>query len=128
MSTLTVNDMVPLDGVIWLPRNVEIKALDKEIFQGTYGVVRRVTIHGASFIPSWIEWVGKTIKATNSLENRKERSIEALACQVDHPEVIKLLGPEKFKKTNSLEYILSSLRLMVERGLLHRIEPLIHPC
>jgi hypothetical protein len=24
-------------GVIWLPRNAEIKALDKEIFQGTYG-------------------------------------------------------------------------------------------
>jgi hypothetical protein len=60
-------------GVIWLPRNAEIKALDKEIFQETYGVVRRVAIHGASFIPSWIEWAGKTMKATNSLENRKER-------------------------------------------------------
>ena len=29
-------------GVIWLPRNVEIKPLDREIFQGTFGVVRRV--------------------------------------------------------------------------------------
>jgi hypothetical protein len=29
-------------GVIWLPRNAEIKALDREIFQGTFGVVRRV--------------------------------------------------------------------------------------
>jgi hypothetical protein len=56
-------------GVIWLPRNAEIKALDREIFQGTFGVVRRVQIHGASFIPSWIEWAGKTMKATNSLEN-----------------------------------------------------------
>lgn len=77
-------------GVIWLPRNVEIKAFNKEIFQGTYGVVRRVTIHGASFIPSWIEWAGKTMKATNTLENRKERSVEALACPVDHPGIIKL--------------------------------------
>jgi hypothetical protein len=77
-------------GVIWLPRNAEIKAMDKDIFQGTYGVVRRVTIHGATFILSWIEWAGKTMKATNSLENRKERSIEALACPVDHPGVIKL--------------------------------------
>jgi hypothetical protein len=77
-------------GVIWLPRNAEIKALDKEIFQGTFGVVWRVIIHGASFIPTWIEWAGKTMKATNSLENRKERSVEALACPVDHPGVIKL--------------------------------------
>ena len=57
--------------VIWLPRNAEIKALDKDIFRGTYGVVRRVTIHGAPFIPSWIEGVGKTLKARNSLENHK---------------------------------------------------------
>jgi hypothetical protein len=53
-------------------------------------VVRRVTIHGASFIPSWIEWAGKTMKVTNSLENRKERSVEALACPIDRPGVIKL--------------------------------------
>ena len=86
-------------GVIWLPRSVEIKALDKEIFQGTFGVVRRVNIHGASFIPSWIEWAGKTMKATNSLENRKERSLEALACPVDHPGVIKLqyLHPKTYE-------------------------------
>jgi hypothetical protein len=86
-------------GVIWLPRNVEIKPLDREIFQGTFGVVRRVTIHGASFIPNWIEWAGKTMKATNSLENRKERSVEALACPVDHPGIIKLqyLHPKTYE-------------------------------
>ena len=86
-------------GVIWLPRNAEIKALDKEIFQGTFGVVRRVTIHGASSIPSWIEWAGKTMKTKNSLENWKERSIEALACPVDHPGIIKLqyLHPKTYE-------------------------------
>jgi hypothetical protein len=30
------------------------------------------------------------MKATNSLENRKERSVEALVCPVDHLGVIKL--------------------------------------
>ena len=86
-------------GVIWLPRNAEIKALDKEIFQGTFGVVRRVTTHGASSIPSWIEWAGKTMKANNSLVNRKERSVEALACPVDHPGIIKLqyLHPKTYE-------------------------------
>ena len=100
-------------GVIWLPRNAEIKALDTEIFQGTFGVVRRVTIHGASSIPSWIEWAGKTMKAKNSLENRKERSTEALACPVDHPGVIKLqyLNP-KTKESYSMWWNGGSLKNM----------------
>ena len=100
-------------GVIWLPRNAEIKALDREIFQGTFGVVRRVQIHGASFIPSWIEWAGKTMKAKNSLENRKERSLEALACPVDHPGVIKLqyLNP-RTKESYSMWWNGGSLKNM----------------
>ena len=56
-------------GVIWLTKNAEIIPLDAEIFQGSYRVVRRVTIHGASFIPNYMEFVGKTMKARNSLEN-----------------------------------------------------------
>ena len=77
-------------GVIWLPRNAEIITLDRNIFQGSYGVVQRVTICGASFIPEWIEFASKTMKAKNNLENQKERSIEALACPIDHPGVIKI--------------------------------------
>ena len=76
--------------VIWLPPNVEIIPMDHETFQGSYGVVRRVTIHSASFISEWIEFVGKTMKAKDSLENSKERLVEALACPVDHRGVIKL--------------------------------------
>ena len=53
-------------------------------------MVWRVTICGASFIPEWIEFAGKTMKAKDSLENRKERSVEALACPVDHLGVIKI--------------------------------------
>ena len=64
--------------------------MDHQTFQGSYGVVRRVIIRGASFIPEWIEFAGKTMKAKDSLENRKERSVEALACLVDHPGVIKI--------------------------------------
>ena len=53
-------------------------------------MVQRVTICGASFIPEWFEFAGKTMKAKDSLESRKERLVEALACHVDHPRVIKL--------------------------------------
>ena len=56
-------------GVIWLPKNVEVIPLDIDIFQGSYGVVRRVTICDASFILDWIEFAGKTMKAKNNLKN-----------------------------------------------------------
>ena len=53
-------------GVTWLPQNVEIIPMDHQTFQGSYGVVRRVIICGASFIPEWIEFAGKTMKAKDS--------------------------------------------------------------
>ena len=64
--------------------------MDHQTFQGSYGVVRKVIIRGASFIPDWFEFAGKTMKAKDSLENRKERLVKALACPVDHPGVIKI--------------------------------------
>ena len=76
--------------VTWLSQNVEIIPMDHQTFQGSYGVVQRVIIRGASFIPDWIEFAGKTMKAKDSLENCKERSVEALACPVDHPGVIRI--------------------------------------
>ena len=77
-------------GVTWLPQNVKIIPMDHQTFQRLYGVVRRVIIRGASFILDWIEFVGKTMKAKDSLENHKERSVEALACAMDHLGVIKI--------------------------------------
>ena len=69
---------------------MEIIPIDHQTFQGSYKVVRRVIICGASFILEWIEFAGKTMKAKDSLENHKERSVEALACPIDHPGVIKI--------------------------------------
>ena len=76
--------------ITWLPPKMEIIPMDHQTFQGSYGVVQRMTIHGASFIPEWIEFAGKTMKAKDSLNNRKEHSIKALACPVDHLGVIKI--------------------------------------
>ena len=64
--------------------------MDHQTFQGSYRVVQRMIIRGASFIPDWIEFVGKTMKAKDSSENRKECSVEALACPVNHLGVIKI--------------------------------------
>ena len=60
---------------------------DFNVFEGTFGKVQKATIRGARSIPEWIEFAGKTM----NLDNWKERLVEALACLVDHPGVIKLL-------------------------------------
>ena len=64
---------------------------DENVFEGTFGKVRKVTIRGAAFIPEWIEFSGKTMKVEKNEENRLQRSAEALACPIDYPGVIKLL-------------------------------------
>ena len=64
---------------------------DENLFEGTFGKVRKVTIRGAASIPEWIEFARKTMKVAKNLDNRKERLVKALACSIDHPGVIKLL-------------------------------------
>ena len=64
---------------------------DENVFEGTFGKVWKVTIHRATFIPEWIEFAGKTMKVAKNLDNQKERSVEALACPIDHLGVINLL-------------------------------------
>ena len=64
---------------------------DENVFEGTFGKVRKVTIRGAASIPEWIEFVGKMMKVEKTKENQLQLSTEALACPVDHLGVIKLL-------------------------------------
>ena len=78
-------------GVVWLPRRAVIVPQDENVFEGTFGKVRKVTIRGVVSIPEWIDFAGKTMKVEKNKENRLQRSVEALACPVDHPGVIKLL-------------------------------------
>ena len=49
-------------GVVWLPRNAVIVPQDENVFEGTFGKVRKVTIRGAVSIPEWIEFAEKTMK------------------------------------------------------------------
>ena len=77
--------------VVWLSRSAVIVLQDENVFEGTFGKVRKVTIRRAASIPEWIEFAGKTMKVEKNKENRLQRSAEALACPVDHPGVIKLL-------------------------------------
>ena len=76
---------------VWLPRSAVIVPQDENVFKGTFGKVRKVTIHGGASIPEWIEFARKTMKVEKNKENRLQQSTETLACPVDHHVVIKLL-------------------------------------
>lgn len=78
------------EGVVWLPMDAVVKALDSRNYEGGFGVVRRVSIEGVSCIPLHMDFAGKTMKEGKNALNREKRSIEALACPVDHPGVIKI--------------------------------------
>ena len=77
--------------MVWLPLSAVIVPQDENVFEGTFGKVRKVTIRGAARNPEWIELAGKTMKVEKNKENRLQRLAKALACPVDHPGVIKLL-------------------------------------
>ena len=83
--------MESCQGVVWLPRSAVIVPQDENVFEGTFGKVRKVTIPGAASIPELIEFARKTMKVEKNKEKRLQWSAEALACPVDHLGVIKLL-------------------------------------
>ena len=60
-------------GVVWLPWSAVIVPQDQNVFEGTFGKVRKVTIRGATSIPEWIEFAKKTMKVEKNKENRLQR-------------------------------------------------------
>ena len=50
-----------------------------------------VEIYEVVAILPYIEFAGETMKLKDNLEHHKSRSIEALACLVDHRGVIKVI-------------------------------------
>lgn len=56
-------------GVVWLHQNAEIIPQDSNIFQRSFGVVRKVTTREAASIFKWIEFAGNTMKTKGNLVN-----------------------------------------------------------
>lgn len=76
-------------GLVFLPEHAKIIDIQDQRFEGGYAIVRKVHISKMENIPSYIAFAGKVPKAKSELEKRKERSMEALACPVSHPGIIK---------------------------------------
>ena len=76
-------------GVVWLPPNAKVIEIPGERVEGGYAKIRRVRIARMENIPSDIDFAGKMPKANEDFAQRNERSLEALACSVSHPGVIK---------------------------------------
>jgi hypothetical protein len=53
--------------------------------------VQKVKIEEVASILKWLEFTSKTMKIDDTYENQKQQLLEALACQMDYLELIKLL-------------------------------------
>ena len=58
-------------GVVWLLQKAMIIFQLENVFEGTFGKERKVTIQGAMSISEWIEFARKTMKVDKNLKNRK---------------------------------------------------------
>jgi hypothetical protein len=76
-------------GVVWLPPHAKVIEIPGDRVEGGYAKIRRVRILRMENIPSNIDFVGKLPKANEDFDQRKKRSMEALACPVSHACVIK---------------------------------------
>ena len=57
-------------GVVWLPRSAVIVPQDNNVFEGTFGKVRKVTIHWAASILEWIEFAQNTMTIVETNEDK----------------------------------------------------------
>lgn len=76
-------------GVIYLPETAKVIAVPGFGNEGGYGEIRKVRISRVANIPEVIDFAGKMSKAASNMAKREERAIEALACPIEHPGLIK---------------------------------------
>jgi serine/threonine protein kinase len=76
-------------GVVWLPLHAKVIEIPGDRVEGGYAKIRQVRISRMENIPSDIDFAGKLSKANKDFDQRKEWSMEALACPVSHAGVIK---------------------------------------
>ncbi len=78
--------------IIWISDSAKVVPLSGFDRQGGQGKVRKVRIEGMEKIPAYIAFAGKVSKAKTKREGRMERSVEALACPLNHPGIIKFFA------------------------------------
>ncbi len=76
-------------GVVFLPRSAKVVVQPGQLQEGGYGIVKKVRIQRMDGIPPTIDFAAKQSKAVDEREKRQERSMEALACPISHPGIIK---------------------------------------
>jgi serine/threonine protein kinase len=76
-------------GVVWLPPHAKVIEIPRDRVEGGYAKIQRVRISRMENIPSDIDFARKLPKANKDFDQRKEQSMEALACPISHAGVIK---------------------------------------
>jgi hypothetical protein len=76
-------------GVVYLPETAKVIVVPRFGNEGCYEEIRKVQISRVINIPTVVDFVGKMSKATLEEAKRKERVVEAMACLIEHPGLIK---------------------------------------
>ena len=76
-------------GVVWLPLHAKVIEIPRDRVEGGYAKIQQVQISRMENIPSDIDFARKLPKANEDFDQKKERSMEALACPISHASIIK---------------------------------------
>ena len=79
-------------SIIWIPPTAKVEPLGGFSREGGHGKVRKVRITGLDTIPANIPLAEKMPKTKDLRNQRVERSIEALACPLNHAGLIKFFA------------------------------------
>jgi hypothetical protein len=76
-------------GVVWMPKVAQVMGVPMFKDEGRYGKIHKICILTMTNIPAVFYFAGKKSKAVTKKEIRVEQLVEALACPIFHPWIIK---------------------------------------
>jgi hypothetical protein len=76
-------------GVVWVPEVAKVMEVPRFKDEDGYGEIRKVRITKITYIPTIIDFAGKKSKTTIDKHKLLEWLVEALACMILNPIVIK---------------------------------------
>jgi hypothetical protein len=76
-------------GLVYLPKRAHVIAVSRFDNDDGYGEIRKVRISRMANIPTIVNFARNISKAAKEVNKRHEQAVEALACPIEHPGLIK---------------------------------------
>lgn len=76
-------------GVVWVPKLAQVMEVPRFNDEGGYVEIHKVCIPKKTNIPIIVDFIEKKLKAAIEKDSRLKQLVEALACLILHPGMIK---------------------------------------